>query len=276
MNQIEDVIVSSITELIRVFIILEYLKTFLEIRSVKCNVFNSIITYAVTLFSYLVFHNVLINLFVTIVGIVFLSTGFVGQLKKKLLLSIMVYGIMFVIDLLASFLLYEAPDSNNYDIVSSFISLIFFYIVVIGIKKIFKENGKIDLSGQWYLLLFSALLSIAVLYIVYMNMAVSREAVITISSRCGYSLIHNSDSTNHRLFTLICNHTILVSVSAVFAYLIDNVHTVCDSSESCVLSIKAWSVLLHNEKLGTCRIICRRARHRNSASYMAYIILYAI
>lgn len=181
MNQIEDVIVSSITELIRVFIILEYLKTFLEIRSVKCNVFNSIITYVVTLFSYLVFHNVLINLLVTIIGIVFLSTGFVGQLKKKLLLSIMVYGIMFVIDLLASFLLYEAPDSNNYDIVSSFISLIFFYIVVIGIKKIFKENGKIDLSGQWYLLLFSALLSIAVLYIVYMNMAVSREAVITIS-----------------------------------------------------------------------------------------------
>lgn len=181
MTQIEDVIVSSITELIRVFVILEYLKTFLEIRSVKCNVFNSIITYAVTLFSYLVFHNVLINLLVTIVGIVFLSIGFVGQLKKKLLLSIMVYGIMFVIDLLASFLLYEAPDSNNYEIISSFISVIFFYIVVIGIKKIFKENGKIDLSGQWYLLLFSALLSIAALYIVYRDMAVSREAVITIS-----------------------------------------------------------------------------------------------
>ena len=181
MTQIEDVIVSSITELIRVFVILEYLKTFLEIRSVKCNVFNSIITYSVTLFSYLVFHNVLINLFVTIVGIVFLSTGFVGQLKKKLLLSIMVYGIMFVIDLLASFLLYEAPDSNNYEIISSFISVIFFYIVVICIKKIFKENGKIDLSGQWYLLLFSALLSIAALYIVYKDMTVSREAVITIS-----------------------------------------------------------------------------------------------
>lgn len=181
MTQIEDVIVSSITELIRVFVILEYLKTFLKIRSVKRNVFNSIITYVVTLFSYLVFHNVLINMLVTIVGIVLLSTGFAGQLKKKLLLSIMVYGIMFVIDLLASFLLYEAPDSNNYDIVSSFISLIFFYIVVIGIKKIFKRNGKIDLSGQWYLLLFSALLSIAALYIVYRDMAVSREAVITIS-----------------------------------------------------------------------------------------------
>ena len=84
MNQIEDVIVSSITELIRVFIILEYLKTFLEIRSVKCNVFNSIITYVVTLFSYLVFHNVLINLLVTIIGIVFFIYWFCWTVKKEI------------------------------------------------------------------------------------------------------------------------------------------------------------------------------------------------
>lgn len=181
MTQIEDVIVSSVIEFIRVFIIIEYLKTFLAMGSVKRILVNSIITYVVTLFSYLIFHNVLINLLVTIVGIVFLSTGFVGQFKKKFLLSIMVYGIMFVIDMLASFLLYEAPDSNKYDIVSSFISVIFFYIVIIGIKKIFKKNGKTDLSGQWYLLLLSAMLSIAALYIVYRDMVVSREAVITIS-----------------------------------------------------------------------------------------------
>ena len=57
----------------------------------------------------------------------------------------------------------------------------FFYIVVIGIKNAFKEKGRIDLSGQWYLLLYSALLSIAVLYVVYKDMVVSRIAVLTIS-----------------------------------------------------------------------------------------------
>lgn len=51
-------------------------------------------------------------------------------------------------------------------------------------------------------------------------------------------LIHNPYSTNHRLFTLICNHTILISISAVFAYLIDNVYAACDCSESCVFSVK--------------------------------------
>lgn len=37
------------------------------------------------------------------------------------------------------------------------------------------------MSGQWYLLLYSALLSIAVLYVVYKDMVVSRIAVLTIS-----------------------------------------------------------------------------------------------
>jgi hypothetical protein len=181
MLQLEDIIVSSLTEAIRIFIIMEYFKVFLEINSVKQNIVNCVITYIITLSGYLIFHNVMINLIVTILGILFISVGFAGKNRKKLLLSIMVYGIMFVIDLLASFLLYEAPDSNNYEIVSSFISVMLFYVVVMGIKKVFKEKGKTDLSGQWYLLLLSALLSIAVLYIVYKEMMVSRIAVITIS-----------------------------------------------------------------------------------------------
>lgn len=179
--QLDDVIVSGVTELVRIFIILEYLKIFLKVSSARHNIINGVITYIVTLSCYLIFHNVLINLIVTIVGIIFLSFGFIGKFQKKLLLSIMLYAFMFVIDLLASFLLYEAPDANNYDIVSSFISVLFFYIVVIGIKNVFRGKGRIDLSGQWYLLLFSALLSIAVLYVVYKNMVVSRSAVLTIS-----------------------------------------------------------------------------------------------
>ena len=181
MMQLEDVVVSGVTEFVRIYIILEYFKIFLNVHSLRRNIISCVITYIITLLSYLVFHNVLVNLIVTVAGIIFLSGSFRGKFQKKLLLSIMLYAIMFVIDLLASFLLYEAPDSNNYDIVSSFISVLFFYIVVIGFKNAFKGKGRIDLSGQWYLLLYSALLSIAVLYVVYKDMVVSRIAVLTIS-----------------------------------------------------------------------------------------------
>ena len=120
MMQLEDAVVSGVTELVRIYIILEYFKIFLNVHSLRRNIISCVITYIITLLSYLVFHNVLVNLIVTVAGIIFLSGGFRGKFKKKLLLSIMLYAIMFVIDLLASFLLYEAPDSNNYDIVSSF------------------------------------------------------------------------------------------------------------------------------------------------------------
>ena len=177
MAQIQNVIVYGVTELIRVCVILEYFGIFQEINSVKRNTINCIITYAVTMLSYFVFHNALINMAVIISGIVFLSTGFVGQFKKKLLLSVMAFEIMFEAYLLASFLLQKVPAPNSLNSVNSFISVMF----LICIEKFFKVNGKTDLSGQWYLLLFSALLSIAAIYIAYRDMAASRETVIMIS-----------------------------------------------------------------------------------------------
>lgn len=148
MTQTEDMLISLVAEAIRVIVILEYFKIFFDIRSIKTSIFNGIVTYIITLATYLFFHNVFVNLLVTILGIIFLSLGFEGKIKKKILLSLMIYAIMFVIDLLAAFLLYEAPDSNNYDIVSQFISVMFFYIAVIAMKKIFKNKGKYDFSGQ--------------------------------------------------------------------------------------------------------------------------------
>ena len=114
-----------------------------------------VITYIVTLSCYLIFHNVLINLIVTIVGIIFFVFWFYRKVSEKTAIK---YNALcfYVCDRFISviFYLYEAPDANNYDIVSSFISVLFFYIVVIGIKNVFRGKGRIDLSGQWYLLLF--------------------------------------------------------------------------------------------------------------------------
>lgn len=101
--QLEDVVVSGVTEFVRIYIILEYFKIFLNVHSLRRNIISCVITYIITLLSYLVFHNVLVNLIVTVAGIIFLSGSFRGKFQKKLLLSIMLYAIMFVIDLLASF-----------------------------------------------------------------------------------------------------------------------------------------------------------------------------
>ena len=61
MMQLDDVIVSGVTELVRIFIILEYFKIFLKVSSARHNIINGVITYIVTLSCYLIFHNVMIN-----------------------------------------------------------------------------------------------------------------------------------------------------------------------------------------------------------------------
>ena len=124
--QLEDVVVSGVTEFVRIYIILEYFKIFLNVHSLRRNIISCVITYIITLLSYLVFHNVLVNLIVTVAGIIFLSGSFRGKFQKKLLLSIMLYAIMFVIDLSASFLLYENHlnirlhrNENHYNMILS-------------------------------------------------------------------------------------------------------------------------------------------------------------
>lgn len=69
MMQLEDVVVSGVTEFVRIYIILEYFKIFLNVHSLRRNIISCVITYIITLLSYLVFHNVLVNLIVTVAGI---------------------------------------------------------------------------------------------------------------------------------------------------------------------------------------------------------------
>ena len=96
MMQLEDVVVSGVTEFVRIYIILEYFKIFSNVHSLRRNIISCVITYIITLLSYLVFHNVLVNLIVTVAGIIFLSGCFSVKFQNKILLSIMLYKIMFI------------------------------------------------------------------------------------------------------------------------------------------------------------------------------------
>ena len=126
---IEDTMVSIIVEFIRTFVILIYFDVFFVTNKKKNCLINVFFSYFITLVCYLGFHNVSLNLIATIVGILIISYGFKGKIRKKLLLSAMCYIIMFTIDVAASFLFTEYPDSNNYVLGSSFLSVAIFYIV---------------------------------------------------------------------------------------------------------------------------------------------------
>ena len=85
--------------------------------------------------------------------------GFSGSTKKKLLLVIMCYAILFAADMLASFMFDEKPESTGYELISSVMSVMISYVVVILIRGLYGKKGNNGLTGQWYYLLLVALLS---------------------------------------------------------------------------------------------------------------------
>ena len=47
--QLEDVVVSGVTEFVRIYIILEYFKIFLNVHSLRRNIISCVITYIIKL-----------------------------------------------------------------------------------------------------------------------------------------------------------------------------------------------------------------------------------
>lgn len=178
---IEDTMVSIIVEFIRTFVILIYFDVFFVTNKKKNCLINAFFSYFITLVCYLGFHNVSLNLIATIVGILIISYGFKGKIRKKLLLSAMCYIIMFTIDVAASFLFTEYPDSNNYVLGSSFLSVAIFYIVVFCIRIALKRKDEKEISGRWYYLLIVAVFSVIILYLIYIDGSMKGIKIIIIS-----------------------------------------------------------------------------------------------
>ena len=178
----EDVLVSVFMELARIAVIIIYFKSFCVLLSRKKLVIYCTLSYVLTLAGYLIFHNVYINISFTLIGIFIIAMGFSGSKKKKLLLVIMCYAILFAADMLASFMFDEKPESTGYELISSVMSVMISYVVVILIRGLYGKKGNNGLTGQWYYLLLVALLSIGILHVIYQSRSLPREPVMIVST----------------------------------------------------------------------------------------------
>ena len=94
----------------------------------------------------------------------------------------MCYAILFAADMLASFMFDEKPESTGYELISSVMSVMISYVVVILIRGLYGKKGNNGLTGQWYYLLLVALLSIGILHVIYQSRSLPREPVMIVST----------------------------------------------------------------------------------------------
>lgn len=167
-------------EVVRVLIIMLYFNIFFELQNKKIHIITGGLSLLITTSCYLLFNISLVNLVATIVGIFVISLGFKGRIGKKLLLSIMCYSLMFAIDIVAIFIHFNNANSDQYIVVSSFISVISFYMVVLTIRILFRKKLKTEVSGQWYILLIVSIISIFLLNIIWTELSSNTIVIVGI------------------------------------------------------------------------------------------------
>lgn len=176
-----DAIVTVFMEFVRLFIIQKYCSLFFENKSdTKIRLISFIISYMLTTFTYLIFHEALINIIVTFSGIFIITISYKGNVRKKLLFSVLIMAVSVVLDFIAAFILFNNPSSANHDVLSSFLSVFFFFIIAILIEKIIGRKTENVITGQWLYLLLMAVVSVCTLVIIAYDVQVSKISAVSI------------------------------------------------------------------------------------------------
>ena len=180
MDSIQDILISVVMELVRVILIIEYFQIFFEKVHLYKKVIAGAVSYIITTGCYLGFHNSLINIISTIIGMFIIAAVHEGTLKKKILHTVMCFGVSCAMDMLAGFALMEAPSSSNYVLFSSFLSAVMFYAFVVILRNIYRKRNREEFSGQWVFLLLIVLMSICVAYVLLNDNEISRVTALTV------------------------------------------------------------------------------------------------
>lgn len=180
MDSIQDILISVVMELVRVILIIEYFQIFFEKVHLYKKVIAGAVSYIITTGCYLGFYNSLINIISTIIGMFIIAAVHEGTLKKKILHTVMCFGVSCAMDMLAGFALMEAPSSSNYVLFSSFLSVVMFYAFVVILRNIYRKRNREEFSGQWAFLLLIVLMSICVAYVLLNDNEISRVTALTV------------------------------------------------------------------------------------------------
>jgi hypothetical protein len=173
--------ISVILEIARTMIVIMYFNIFYVMGKKKIHLLTGGMSIVITSVCYLMFNIGLLNIISTIVGMLIISAGFDGKANRKVLLTAMCFALMCAIDLISPLIVISDYNFEKYRIMLSFVSVFLFYVAVMLIKIFFKNKNKTEFSGQWYILLSVSIMSVCILYVMYLKIEMSVAGVIFVS-----------------------------------------------------------------------------------------------
>jgi sensor histidine kinase YesM len=176
-----EVWISVLLEIARAMIIIMYFNIFYAMGNKRIHLITGCLSILITSVCYLMFNNGLLNIISTILGMLVISASFEGKVNRKVLLTVMCFALMCAIDLISPLIIISDYNYEKYRIMLSFVSVFLFYAAVMLVKLFFKNKNKTEFSGQWYILLSVSIMSVCILYVMYLKIEMSVVGVIFVS-----------------------------------------------------------------------------------------------
>lgn len=186
MNQGSSLITFFIIEFVKLCIVEEYYDVFFMKN--KSMIFKRIafaIAYAMMTITYIMFHNVILNLIVMLVGIFIMISTYEGKLRKKILFSILILAISCELDITAAVFINKNSISGDYDIVSSYISVFLFLISVILLKNLYYKQNKNIIEQRWIGIISMSIISICIMAVLDYDKSISSFSAVLL----GFALL---------------------------------------------------------------------------------------
>ena len=180
-----DIITTLSTNLFRKFIIKKFMVIFFltEERRIKNKKLIYTLFFIVTSLIHLSFHFPPANILTNILMLYIIAQLYVGDQKKKILVTMLIYGINMICDVFFFFLFSNYSVGKNYNQVSAYVTVLLISICEFVIERsAVKKKYAAFRPPYWNILVLIPILSIIILFILLINNLNNRIILVSVSA----------------------------------------------------------------------------------------------
>lgn len=180
-----DVVTTLSTSLFRAFIIKRYMSVFFksETEDKKKERIVYFLYYILTTGVYLAFHFPPFNIIATLTMLFVITQIYEGQQKKKILVSLLIYGISMACDILAVYSLSDYTVGGEYNQMAVYIEIFLASICEFTVEKFIVKKREIEFAPPyWNLLILIPVISIIILFVLMMNNLNNQIILVVVSA----------------------------------------------------------------------------------------------